>query len=148
MPITSGSTWSEREIRGNGSGTSDVALMEDAQTRRQWIRCVEHLDELRALQPGWNSEGAKDIDDGIADTAADLLAIVRATGELPPPRRLAPSPDGTVVIEWNVDGGYLEAEVSAPRVIEWMWSVPGKSPQIWTSPFDVEARPTPTVAVA
>jgi hypothetical protein len=35
-------------------------------------------------------------------------------------------PNGTVVFNWQDEGGYLDAEVTRPHYVEWMQIVPGR----------------------
>ena len=54
-------------------------------------------------------------------TAAQALAARKVEEGWPTPDRITQAPDGsTVVLEWQRDGEYVEAEIVSPAWAEWM----------------------------
>lgn len=83
---------------------------------------------LRSLGPDWDGMGADAIEPWTIDRAEKL--VVRPNGK---PSRIAPTPAGTIVIEWQRDGYYLEAEVGSSGPIEWLEKRRGKRIRHWVS---------------
>ena len=73
-----------------------------------------------------------------------------------PPMRVLLSADNSVAFEWVVRTNFVQAEITKSKEIEWMFAVPGKTPEFKTEiledPSTVEStqgqewQPAPTVA--
>jgi hypothetical protein len=51
---------------------------------------------------------------------------------LPPPVRIAASPNGNIILEWQSENNvYLEAEIVEPFHVEWMLEQPFHLTQHW-----------------
>jgi hypothetical protein len=70
---------------------------------------VTRLNALLALPEGWDTYGGAQLD---LQAAVGGLQILTAMGFVGPIPHLAPSPDGDLVMEWDVDGASLSVEVS------------------------------------
>ena len=66
------------------------------------------LDDLRKLQPNWDSYGGKQIDPAAIDGAARLLNRL----EYPASWHVVPCSDGSVQLEWHRDGLDIEIHIS------------------------------------
>jgi hypothetical protein len=82
------------------------------------------LDQLAALQPNWDGQGAAPID-------AALIRAVREWGPgmpgwaFAPPPAVVPLSSGTVQLEWRRDGRLLELEFEATDRIHFLrWDPP------------------------
>ena len=103
----------------------------ESEANRKWKARVDDLLAIRTLTDDWNGFGAQPPDPQLIDNAIDLLRWLQGETDFGPPSRVTPSPVGSVVIEWQRDRDYLEAELGEPGVVEWMLEKPGQRPQHW-----------------
>jgi hypothetical protein len=61
----------------------------------------DHLDELRAMPPGWDSYGAYQISHDALEVAETIFDLTQVT----------PMADGGVKIEWHFGGMTMEVEI-------------------------------------
>jgi hypothetical protein len=87
--------------------------------------------QIRKLADDWDGLGAEAPSSGIVDSAIDLLKKLKAEAALPAPSRAAAAPTGTVILEWQFGGTYLEAEITRPYYAEWMLQRPGQPARHW-----------------
>ena len=101
-----------------------------------WQQSLQSLQRLSALKDDWDGDGA-------AAPAAELVASAKKTMEqlrqhgMPAPSRVTAGPDGTILIEWQEPGSYLEIEVMAAERAEWMMIRPGIPTQHGDSVLDL-----------
>ena len=105
-----------------------------------WGAAIDRLLELWTLEPDWDDNGSP-----APDRAALSGAIVFAEQQkkrwenplsdgygplppFPPPHRIAPSCDGTVVLEWQTPTTYLEIEVLSANAADGMLVAEGAAP--------------------
>lgn len=78
-----------------------------------WSKVLENrFNELTSLRPGWDGYTGRPVSFACARFAADLLQRLYEP-DLPPPS-LVPGSDGTVQIEWHLNGFDIEVDVLAP----------------------------------
>lgn len=101
-----------------------------------WKRARERLLTLWNLEPDWDDAGASAPDKSILSGAIRMseaqrsgwlseqteakMADGRPTRLLPPPSRISPSQDGTILFEWQAPGFYFEIEALTPNTGECM----------------------------
>lgn len=90
--------------------------------RARWKQILDRLIAISKLEDNWDGEGAEAPDFEIIDSVTELL--IKHTELLPHPNRIVPSVDGAIVVEWQLDGTYLEAEVETTNLAEWMLRTP------------------------
>ena len=113
----------------------------DSDIERRWRNCVAELRRLRNIGDNWDGFDAPAPDPNVVDLAIVFLNVCRTRDFTNPPFRAAVSPDGTVCIEWQGGGYYLEAEVVSPSRVEWMEVLNGNKPIHWVeNPLDTEVR--------
>jgi hypothetical protein len=102
---------------------------EGAQTTiAQWEVILQNLRKMLALRDNWDAEGAK------APTRNSILSVIDLLHQLErrnlqAPSRVVVGPGGEVAVEWQLDGNYIELEVSEPYVGEWMFVTKGAMPK-------------------
>ena len=100
-------------------------------------RTAKLLSDLLSLREGWDGEDA-------APPAADAVlaaAEVILISDLPSPVRIAPAVSGGVLVEWNLEGHYQEAEVDAFGLVEWMREIAPGVYDHWESRVDLALEP-------
>jgi hypothetical protein len=89
-----------------------------------WRRLKDRLHEIRELDENWDGLRGRAPRSDAVDSIFALLQILQDSDEMP--TRIAPSPDGAVIIEWQNAGGYASLEVEAPFVGQFMLEQPGQ----------------------
>lgn len=97
-----------------------------------WAQWFENLLSIRSLQDDWDGDGADAPTPEVVDAASRFLNAIRRSKQFPVPNRIVPSPNGTVVIEWQLPNIYIEAEITAADTIEWMVQEGGHEPKHYT----------------
>lgn len=117
--------------------TDALATSKESEDRYLWLACVRRLLELRELPDDWDGEGAEAPRPEVVDSAIEYVEL-RLEGLLPPPARIAASPSGAVIMEWQLGKSYLEIEIAEPHMAEWMLEQAGAEPEhlqdIWGPP--------------
>lgn len=136
--------WTDKEFApfGESSGPmspSGLSTSFESAFDRQWTERTADLKRLRSLRDNWDGEGAEAPRPEVVDSIEVLFGSLRSAGSWPPPSRIDASPNGSVIIEWQIERDtYLEAECSEPYRAEWMLEVPNKPtthwPQFWEQP--------------
>jgi hypothetical protein len=98
----------------------------------RWDEMVNRILGLGKLQEDWDGLGAKAPQATLIDSAVELSQSLRQHG-FRPPSRVGAGPDGEILLEWQDDHLYLEAEVCAPHFAEWMLAVDGQTPKHWVT---------------
>src|SRR5207249_9164457 len=93
---------------GNGIG----AALPSSEVAR-WDEILTRVANLQKLGPDWDGMGAKTPSCGLVESAVALLHVLRQSG-FRPPSRVGAGPDGEVLLEWQDQNTYLEAEVCKP----------------------------------
>ena len=94
-----------------GSSTTRVRVQT---TATAWTNIVgKRLDQLCALKPGWDGYDCKPVSFTIATFAARLMERIFVEGLTAP--SLVPGGDGTLQMEWHVNGYDLEIDVLGPN---------------------------------
>ena len=98
-----------------------------------WNQIVDKLAQMRELQDDWDGQGAS------APTAENMGAAENWVGEMRrysqaiPPSQVVPGVAGEVLLMWQKEGFYLEAEISKPSEVEWMLAIPGQANKHWVT---------------
>jgi hypothetical protein len=124
--------------RGGRNGSSLSPAGQDAETgvpdAGPWEPAVEEVVAYQHLGDNWDGFGAKAPTRELLESAIGLAYIFYGKG-VPPPQRVVPGVDGTVLFEWQLtDGTYAEVEIDRPLHAEVMWIEPGKPAKHWTLP--------------
>lgn len=84
---------------------------------------------LRTLGPDWDGMDAAQPRPETIDRAERLVRHTRRSRGKP--SRITATPNGTIVVEWQKDGSYLEAELAGYGPVEWMLKLQGKPSRYW-----------------
>jgi hypothetical protein len=76
--------------------------------------------------------GAKAPQAVLIDRALDLAEQLRQLG-FRHPSRVGAGPDGEILLEWQDDHLYLEAEIPAPHSTDWMLAIDDQQPKHWVT---------------
>lgn len=134
-------TWSNETFIGYGENSGPLnpeglstSIESDAES--EWsnriAELIHELEYIRSLQNNWDGEGAEAPKAALVDSAIDLLVFLQSQQMLPPPVRIAASPNGNIILEWQSENNvYLEAEIVEPFHVEWMLEQPFHLTQHW-----------------
>ncbi len=86
---------------GRGNGVAGPA----------WKRTTEALRDLGQLTDDWDGQGAEAPRPATTEGARALAAILETKHDVPPDR-VMPGVTGTVILEWQREGWYVEIEVT------------------------------------
>lgn len=111
--------------------SSSTTIVQDDSLSRAWRQLEQQLRELSMLTDDWDGEGSRAIEASSIRASLELLKAL--DNQLPPPSRVLPTQSRGVLIEWQMEGIYLEAEVTPHRIVEWMQFMPGNQPMHWES---------------
>jgi hypothetical protein len=92
----------------------------------QWDRVAEELLRIGGLEDDWDGQGARAPDPAVIHSAVEWAKSVRRCPCVLPAPQVVPGVDGEVLLVWQGESYYLEAEFSRPDQVEWMLSVPGQ----------------------
>ena len=134
-------TWSNENFIGYGenSGPLDpkgLSTFFESDAEIEWLnrmaKLSQELEDIRALPDNWDGEGAEAPKAELVDSVIDLLGSLQSQRTLPPPTRMAASPVGNIILEWQFEhSAYLEAEIVEPFHVEWMLELPFLPTQHW-----------------
>ena len=100
-----------------------------------WNRCIEDLLKMPGLPDGWDGSDAVAPRADIVDSAIALINLLQDDPEALPPSRVVASPNGTIILEWQMGPDYMEAEVIEPYHAECLLHRPGKPEAYWEIPW-------------
>lgn len=98
----------------------------DIRAIQSWLQREADLSSLCKLGENWDGFDAAAPDDAIINKAISFLRILRDREPLNPPKRVVPSPNGLIALEWVEDNRFIQAEVSESDEVEWMVAIPGQ----------------------
>lgn len=114
------------DVSSGPMNPSGLSTSFESELDRQWANLTEELRHIRSLGNNWDEEGAQGPEPQVVDSVEDLFMLLRNNLSLPPPSRVVASPNGSVVVEWQIgDGRYMEVECSEPYRAEVMYVTPG-----------------------
>jgi hypothetical protein len=133
---TTNALWTlDLEAHARPVASSDSVSPEENNNAR-WRQARRKLVELRRLKANWDGLGGEASDPAVVDWAVEYLSSLGSRGPMAPPDRIILGPDGAVVIEWQVGGERIQAEICEVGRVEWMHSRPRGSAIHWTESPD------------
>jgi hypothetical protein len=132
--------WLKEAGEANGAATAPARLHAAYGERKAaadagpWESAVQKMVAFQELEDDWDGQGAQAPTYEILCSAIGLAYTFHQQG-VDPPSRVVPTPEGSVVFEWqDPDGTYAEVEVVGWLSAEVMCIEPGKPAQHWTLP--------------
>jgi len=121
---------------------TDIAfsISADGAIIRRWIDRENDLKAIARYRDDWDGLGTPAPDGKIVDAARQFLFKLRQQAADSPPFRISLSPNGSVCIEWQSKGFYLEAEFASENQVEWMQVIQGKDTTHWIESLGTEVR--------
>jgi hypothetical protein len=98
----------------------------------RWDEMITTLVNLHNLPEDWDGLGAKAPVAALLETAVELAQVLRQYG-FRSPSRVGAGPDGEILLEWQDQHIYLEAEICKPDSAEWMLALDGQTPRHWVT---------------
>lgn len=134
IPVVPTGAWAVRDLcQANGAPRPVAKSAEDA---GPWEPYVQQIVQFQHLGDDWDGAGAKSPADELLISAIALANVFGIQG-VPPPSRVVPGLDGTVLFEWQLpDGVHAEVEVVRPFFAEVMLIEPGQPARHWTLPTE------------
>lgn len=105
-----------------------------ADIERRWNEAEQRILGLSALQDDWDGAGAISLTPAAIASGVGFLKDSRNLSPLLPPSRIAPTPSGTIIVEWQTERMYFEAEVFDSVRIEFMSVAHDGTAEHWESP--------------
>lgn len=130
-----------------GPQTEPPAIFQSYEVDCLWRRQERQLLELRRLRDNWDWEGARAPDPRVVDSAVDLLRHLQQCASTPPPSRTVASPDGVIVIEWQLPDEYVSVEISEPYHGTWMSHQPGGRARHWSETWRRRSLPAASASL-
>ena len=126
---------------GGAGVLGDRGLLSSPATEhaRAWTKAHDDLFAIQALPDNWDYEGAKAPDGRLVESTFHLLLRLRSQRQAPP-SRIAPSTDGTILVEWQARNHYFEFEVVSPYRAEAMFQEGDRPAQHWEQDWAYVSR--------
>ena len=93
----------------------------------EWERLNDEVKAFLQLQEDWDGMGALAPPEALIQSVLELIECLRVEG-LSPATRASTTPSGTIILEWQGGGDYVEVEVVSPYRSEWMFVPHGRKP--------------------
>jgi hypothetical protein len=96
--------------------------------RSNWDNAIAKLHSMFSLGNDWDGMGAKAPPAPLINGAIELAEQLSARRIGVAPTRVAATPCGTVVLEWQQPNLYMEVEITEPNSSDWMFIPDGEAP--------------------
>ena len=93
----------------------------------EWERLGDEIRAFLDLGEDWDGMGALPPSESLVQSVLELIECLRGEGH-PPVTRATTTPSGTIILEWQGGGDYVEVEVVSPYRSEWMFVPYGRKP--------------------
>ncbi len=93
----------------------------------EWERLSDEIRAFLDLGEDWDGMGAIPPSESLVQSVLELIECLRGEGH-PPVTRATATPSGTIILEWQGGGDYVEIEVVSPYCSEWMFVPYGRKP--------------------
>ena len=118
-------------VRQGVDATALFGYASGAREDNQWQRAIGALHAMLSYRNDWDGMGSPAPDRDFVAGAINLLNQLKRRPGWPAPTRVAATPAGTIGVEWQQPGFYMEAEIVGPDRTEWMLIPAGASPVHW-----------------
>jgi hypothetical protein len=98
---------------------------------KAWQQRDKELLVIRKYRNDWDGLGTEAPNPALIDVAREVLAVLKRRDPDSPPVRASLTPAGSVTLEWQSKGHYLEAEITGFGRVEWMEAREGEKAKLW-----------------
>ena len=123
--------WIESDVRPAAVG-ANAPVSPAASIERAWKERRVELMEIRRYEDDWDGYGAAAPSPRTVDLAIEFIRVLRARDHADPPVRVALSPNGAIIIEWQRNGAYREAKLDGSSTVQWMHAPQSGRPEFTT----------------
>jgi len=104
-----------------------------AEQNLQWNQITADLLRLRQLEDDWDGQGASAPAPDNVESALEWVRQMRSFTQAIPPSQVVPGVTGEVLLVWQRESFFLEAEICQPGRVEWMLAVTGLPTKHWVT---------------
>jgi len=104
-----------------------------SQAEANWNHIAGELARIRELRDDWDGQGATAPLAENVEAAVKWVQDMRGYPQAIPPSQVVPGVTGEVVLIWQKEAFFLEAEICKPTQVEWMLAVPDQSNKHWVT---------------
>lgn len=98
---------------------------------KAWEQRDNELLAIRKYGTDWDGLGTEAPNPAHIDRARRVLAVLKRRDPNNPPVRASLTPAGSVTLEWQSKGHYVEAEIIGFDRVEWMEAREGEKAKLW-----------------
>ena len=131
VALAPGAYKSRPDVSSPWADVAPPTMSPEVERVSQWNKIIRKIHAMLTLCDDWDGMGAIAPSWSIVFSALELAYALRETAHYPAPTRVAPTPAGTVGLEWQQPSVYTEAEIVAPGRSEWMQIKDGEQPVHW-----------------
>lgn len=112
--------WTTEQSKEAAVGSGD-SISADAVVLKCWKQRENELKAIRRYRDDWDGMSATAPSPHLVDNAIRFLSYLKRSGEERAPDAVAASPVGSIVLIWDSKDLYVEAEIAAVGIVEWMY---------------------------
>ncbi len=131
IALTPGADRASPDVSSPWMDVSPPTITPEGERVSRWNKTIRKMHAMLTLSDDWDGMGAIAPAWNIVFSALELAYALRAVVDYPAPTRVAPTPAGTVGLEWQQPSAYTEVEIVAPGHSEWMQIKDGEEPVHW-----------------
>jgi len=131
---TESHSWTKKDIedyRGGVLTATGLSTSYESHVNKEWNKFRNEIIGFVSLQEDWDEMGGVPPSPELINGALNIFSREERLKRFPPPVRVVPTNEGGIIIEWQFDGCYLEAEICEPFCAEWMYAEPGRPIEHW-----------------
>ena len=113
IALAPGARTSRPDVSAPWVDVSPPTMSPEVERVSQWNKMIRKIHVMLTLTDDWDGIGATAPSWSIVFSALELAYALRETSHYPAPTRVAPTPSGTVGLEWQQPSVYTEAEIVA-----------------------------------
>ena len=104
-----------------------------SEVEANWNHIADELARIRGFMEDWDGQGASAPAAENVEAAGKWVREMRSYPQAIPPSQVVPGVTGEVLLVWQKEDFFLEAEVSKQDQIEWTLAIPGQPNKHWAT---------------
>jgi hypothetical protein len=104
-----------------------------AEFNAQWERISAALAAMHQLKDDWDGQGASAPEPANVEHALQWVEQMQRNNLAIPPSQAVSGVNGEVLLIWQSDDFFLEAEIDHPARVEWMLSITDRPTKHWVT---------------